>query len=387
MKSSPLQRIGVVGTGFIASGFCRIVQHHAAGLTLSRVLTRRDPAACSGFPFPDRLTRSLQQLLDESDLIVECSGDVLHATVVVDAAMRAGKPVVTMNSEFQVTTGSWFADKGLITEAEGDQPGSIAALQEEAVMMGFKPLVYGNMKGFLNLNPTAEEMTYWSGKQGISVEQTTSFTDGTKIQIEQALVANAFGATITRQGMEGLRNSNIQEGATELARRATGLRHAISDYVLAPGHAGVFVVGTHDETEWRALNYLKLGDGPYYVLTRPFHLCQYEIIKTVRRVLAGGGVLLNNTAKPSISVVAIAKCDIPQGTPIHRAIGGYLLRGEAARICDVPGHVPIGLIQNTTVARHIEAGEMLRFDDVDLPPSLALEIGQSLFAQPAAPLA
>jgi hypothetical protein len=61
-------------------------------------------------------------------------------------------------------------------------------------------------------------------------------------------------------GMEGLRTSNIQEGATELARRATGMGQAISDYVLAPGHAGVFVVATHDESEWRALNYLKLAD-------------------------------------------------------------------------------------------------------------------------------
>ena len=48
------------------------------------------------------------------------------------------------------------------------------------------------------------------------------------------------------------------------------------------------MVGTHDKSEWKALNYLKLGDGPYYVLVRPFHLCQYEIIKTVRRALLDG---------------------------------------------------------------------------------------------------
>ncbi len=372
-------RIGLVGTGFIASGFARIVQRHAPDLTLSRVLTRRDLASCSDFPYPPCLTRSLQQLIDESDLMVECSGDVLYATDVVDAALRAGKPVVTMNSEFQVTTGSWFVDKGLLTEAEGDQPGSIAALREEAVMMGFKPLVYGNMKGFLNHQPKPEEMQYWANKQGISVEQTTSFTDGTKIQIEQALVANAFGATVTRQGMEGIKQSNINTAATELARIASGLQSPISDYVLAPGNAGVFVVGTHDESEWRALNYLKLGDGPYYVLVRPYHLCQYEIIKTVRRVLAGGGVLLNNSTQPSISVIAIAKCDIPKGTHISRAIGGFLLRGEAVRMADAPGHIPIGLIQNATLERNVQAGEMLRFEDVDLPQSLALDIGQKLY--------
>lgn len=378
--NSPKKKIGLVGTGFIASGFARLVHHHAQDLALSAVLTRRPVASIEGFPWNDRFTSSEQELLDKSDLIVECSGDVLHATRIIDMALRADKPVVTMNSEFHVTTGSYFANKGVLTEAEGDQPGSIAALREEAVMMGFKPLVYGNMKGFLNHHPTPEEMAYWAGKQGISVEQTTSFTDGTKIQIEQALVANGFGGTITRQGMEGPKASDVTKAAIELARTAAERGQAISDYVLAPGNAGVFVVGTHDKSEWKALNYLKLGDGPYYVLIRPFHLCQYEIIKTVRRVLGGGGVLLNNSSQPTISIVGIAKTDLAVGTRIDRAIGGFQVRGEAARIADVKGHVPIGLIQNATVSRPVNAGQMLTFDDVDLPDSLAHTISRQLYS-------
>jgi predicted homoserine dehydrogenase-like protein len=380
MNSLNKHRIGLVGTGFIASGFARLVHNHAPDLDISAVLTRRAPDNTEGFPFPERLTRSVQELLDKCDMIVECSGDVLHATDVIDTALRAGKPVVTMNSEFHVTTGSWFADKGLLTEAEGDQPGSIAALREEAVMMGFKPLVYGNMKGFLNHNPTPEEMAYWAGKQGISVAQTTSFTDGTKIQIEQALVANGFGGTITRQGMEGPKSADVSKAAIELARTAAERGQAISDYVLSPGNAGVFVVGTHDKSEWKALNYLKLGDGPYYVLVRPFHLCQYEIIKTVRRVINGGGVLLNNSSTPSISIVGIAKTDLPAGTRIDRAIGGFQVRGEAARIQDVPNHVPIGMIQNAVITRPVLAGQTLSFDDVELPDTLALDIARKLYA-------
>ncbi|PKO30047.1 MAG: NAD(P)-dependent oxidoreductase [Betaproteobacteria bacterium HGW-Betaproteobacteria-9] len=380
MNSLNKHRIGLVGTGFIASGFARLVHNHAPDLDISAVLTRRAPENTEGFPFPERLTRSVQELLDKCDMIVECSGDVLHATDVIDTALRAGKRVVTMNSEFHVTTGSWFADKGLLTEAEGDQPGSIAALREEAVMMGFKPLVYGNMKGFLNHHPTPEEMAYWAGKQGISVEQTTSFTDGTKIQIEQALVANGFGGTITRQGMEGPKSADVTKAAIELARTAAERGQAISDYVLSPGNAGVFVVGTHDKSEWKALNYLKLGDGPYYVLVRPFHLCQYEIIKTVRRVINGGGVLLNNSSAPTVSIVGIAKTDLPAGTRIDRAIGGFQVRGEAARIQDVPNHVPIGMIQNAVITRPVLAGQTLSFDDVELPDTLALSIARKLYA-------
>jgi predicted homoserine dehydrogenase-like protein len=379
-QDRPLHRIGLVGTGFIASGFARLVARHHPDLQLTVVLTRRPRDSANEFPFPERLTHSVQELLDKADLIVECSGDVLHATDVIDQALKAGKPVVTMNSEFHITTGSYFADKGMLTEAEGDQPGSIAALREEAIMMGFKPIVYGNMKGFLNHHPTPEEMAYWAAKQGISVEQTTSFTDGTKIQIEQALVANAFGATIARQGMLGPKASDVPSAAIELARRAAETGQVLSDYVLAPGNAGVFVVGTHDESEWRALNYLKLGDGPYYVLIRPFHLCQYEIIKTVRRVLNGGGILFNNSRHPTVSIVAIAKVPLKAGTPIRRAIGGFQLRGEAARIVDVPNHVPIGLVQNAVIRRDVEPGQILTYDDVDLPDTLALRIARQLYA-------
>ncbi len=379
MNTSKIHRIGLVGTGFIAGGFSRLITKHTSDMALSKVLTRRPLDKADGYPYPELLTHSVQEMLDHSDIVVECSGDVLHSTDVINQALKAGKPVVTMNSEFHVTTGSFFADKGLLTEAEGDQPGCIAALHEEAVSMGFSPLVYGNMKGFLNHTPTPEEMAYWAGKQGISVEQTTSFTDGTKIQIEQAFVANGLGATVSRQGMEGPKSPEIPKAAVELARLATELGQPISDYVLSPGNAGVFVVGTHDAEEWKALTYLKLGDGPYYVLSKMFHLCQYEIVKTLRRVINGGGALLNNSTQPKVTVVAIAKHAMKAGTRIDRAIGGFQLRGEAARIEDVKGHVPIGMVQQAVLTRDVEPGEMLMFNDVELPQTLALDIAQKLY--------
>ncbi len=381
---SPLHkvhRVGLVGTGFVARGLARLLSRKGGDLLLSSVLTRRTAAESADWPFQDQLTASIDELIDGSDVIIECSGDVLHSTEVINRAVQAGKPVITMNSEFHVTTGSYFVGKGLVTEAEGDQPGCLAALHEEADAMGFTPLVYGNMKGFLNHHPDPEEMKFWSTKQGISLAQTTSFTDGTKIQIEQAFVANAFGATITRQGLEGPEAGDLNSTAFALAEKAVALGSPISDYVLAPGQvAGVFLVCTHEDADRAALRYLKMGEGPFYVLLKNYHLCQYEILKTVRRVVRGGGALLNNSDKPAISVVAIAKCEMAAGTPIHRAIGSFLVRGEAAKVQDVRGHVPIGLLQNAVTRRRIEAGQVISFDDVHLPESLALDIASSVFA-------
>ena len=202
MPTSHVKKIGVSGTGMIARGFIRLIKQHYQDMEISRVLTRRPLATLTDFPLAERLTNSLDELIDHCDLLVECSGDVFHGTEVIERAFQAGLPVVTVNAELQVTTGSYLAGKGFLTEAEGDQPGSLAALHEDALQMGFQPLVYGNMKGYLNHDPSPEDMAYWANRQGISIDQTTSFTDGTKVQIEQVIVGNGLGATIMAAGSD-----------------------------------------------------------------------------------------------------------------------------------------------------------------------------------------
>ncbi|MHB0853396.1 NAD(P)-dependent oxidoreductase [Stutzerimonas nitrititolerans] len=360
----------------IARGFLRLIKQHYPDLEISRILTRRPFNSFSDFPLAERLTHSIDDLVDHSDLIVECSGDVFHGTEVIERAFEAGLPVVTVNAELQVTTGSYLAGKGFITEAEGDQPGSLAALHEEALQMGFKPLVYGNMKGYLNHDPTPENMAYWARLQGISIDQTTSFTDGTKVQIEQVVVGNGLGATITRQGLEGIASTNLNDSASVLGMLAERLGQPITDYIIPSGFpaGGVFLVCRHDAEQQQAIEYFKLGPGPYYTLIRPFHLCSLEVGKTVRRVLAGGGVLLNNSTAPTLGVAAIAKRPMRAGELIERGIGGFQFRGEAVKLAEHPDHVPIGLLRKTALKRAVEPGQIITYDDVDILPSRALEI-------------
>ncbi len=106
-------------------------------------------------------------------------------------------------------------------------------------------------------------MEYWSKRQGTSVPMTTAFTDGTKFQFEQALVANCFGATFAVPGMLGPQNDDLRAGAEALAARASAMGMPISDYLLSSKLThGVFVVGEHQEDQHAALRYYKMGDGP-----------------------------------------------------------------------------------------------------------------------------
>jgi len=374
-------KIGIIGSGFIASGLAKLLEQHDSYI-LQNVLTRSDISKRDDFPQKGVLTNNLDDLINSCDLIVECSGDAIYATDTIDKILKADIPVVTMNSEFHVTCGSYFVDKGLVTEAEGDQPGVEAILHEEALSMGFKPVAYVNIKGFLNENPSREDMEYWGAKSNLSLEMVTSFTDGTKVEIEQVLVANGLGACIAKEGLLKIKSDSMIEGGTILANKAKELGCPVSDYVLSPKlPAGVFLIVEHKEEQQDSLRYYKLGDGPYYVLERTYHLCHLEIVKTIKRVLSGGGVLLNNSAKPRLSVAAIAKHDIKSGYKLKKAIGSFDLRGEAVHIKNHPNHIPIGLLADVVFKRDIKEGEIVTFDDVELPDSLALKVWEKIATQ------
>jgi predicted homoserine dehydrogenase-like protein len=365
-------RVGIVGTGYIARHFMMTLDSHS-GYSPARILTRRDPADISGFP-EGVITNSIDDFVPNIDIAVEATGDPIWATEVVTTCVDANLPVVTMDTEFHITCGSAFASSGLVTEAEGDQPGSLAALHEDAVAMGFEPLVYGNLKGFFNPDPTLEEMEYWGEKQGFSIEKVTSFTDGTKVQAEQILVANHFGATIAKEGMIGADVESIDEGAELLAKAADKVGQPISDFVVSRGFPhGVFIVATQDERQAEALANVKMGPGPYYTLLKHDTFVHLEIFKAIRRMLETGKPLLTNSSAPTLSLAAVAKRDLSPGYRIGHTFGSFDLRGHAVRIADHPNHIPMGLLSSAVIEESLQRDEILTFEKVSVPNTSALE--------------
>lgn len=381
MHDEPPIRVGVVGTGFIARHFTLELERRR-GFALARVLTRRPLDRCPEFPFPEALTDSAAALVESCDVVLECSGHIAHATAVVEQAFAADKPVVTMNCEFHATVGSAFVDRGLLSEAEGDQPGCQAALVEEARARGFEPLVIGNLKGFLNRTPTPDEMRYWSARNGISLAMVTSFTDGTKLQMEQALTGNGLGATIAQNELLGIATDDINDGGRQLAAAAAAHGRPLVDYLLdLKLPHGVFVVGTHDPRQKDCLRYLKLGDGPYYTILRPNIFVHLEIFNTIERVVRTGRPLLTNGETPEIGVAAVAKRALAPGERIAHGIGSFELRGICVRVRENAGHLPIGLAEGVHIRRAVPAGEILTFDDVDLEPAPTIDLWREIEAR------
>ncbi|MEX2565213.1 MAG: NAD(P)-dependent oxidoreductase [Cyclobacteriaceae bacterium] len=368
-----LLRIGIVGTGGISRGLAKLISRRS-DMVISKILTRRKGVIEDLGVNQDYITREYEEVLDNSDLIVVSTGDTIYSTQIIDKAFKYKLPVVTMDADTQVVTGSWLSKRGIITEANGDQPGCLAALNKEILEMGFKPLVFGNIKGFLNKTPSLEDMIYWAQKQGYSLNSVTSFTDGTKLQIEQALIANGLGLDIAKQGMIGYETSDFEKGAFALGETAQKMDKVLSDYIISKeSPPGVFITATHHEDLAQELKTYKMGDGPFYLLYKPMHLCFFEVPGSILNLVYRNEVLLDNSATPRVSVAAIAKKDLYAGSIIDRGIGGMEVRGEAVKIKDSNNHVPIGLLSKVELKRNIEAGELITFDDINIPDSLALD--------------
>ena len=373
--------VGIIGTGFVSSHFVRELSRRSE-YRLGKVLTRRPLSSCLNYPAPKSLTNSLDDLIDHCDVVFECTGDVAHAASTVGAILAAGKPVVTLNAEFHATIGSHFVDQGLLTEAEGDQPGCLAALHEEATAMGFTPIVYGNMKSFLDRNPSPEDMRFWADKQDYSIPMVTSFTDGTKVQIEQCLVANGLDAGIAQEDLLGLETGDLKQATEELGKAADKLGYPISEYILDRGlQHGVFIVARHDDAQSQPLQNFKLGSGPYYLLVKDYCLVHLEVFKTIDRVVKEQRPLLNNSNAPRISVASVAKRDLAPGDVIERGCGSFDLRGICVNIAERPGHLPICLANDLRVQRPVAAGQVLTASDVEMPESDALSIWQEIESQ------
>jgi predicted homoserine dehydrogenase-like protein len=373
-------QVGIAGTGFVARHFAMELARRP-DWRLGPVLTRRPLDRVEGFP-GDHLTDSLDALIDGAEIILECTGDVPQATRVVGRALAAGRPVLTLDPEFHVTTGSCFVGQGYLSEADGDQPGCQASLHEEAVAMGFEPLVLGNLKGFLNRTPSLEDMSYWGQKQGISLPMVTSFTDGTKLQVEQCLVGNFLGADILEPELVGPAIDDLGEAGALLGERAARHGRPVVDYVLSRRLPhGVFLVARHDPRQAAALGYLKLGDGPFYTILRPNIFVHLEVFKTLERWRRGLPPLLHNGARPHLSVAAVAKRRLSRGEFVARGCGSFELRGICVRIADEPEHLPIGLAERIRLRHDIEPGQILTLTDVEPEDGALLALWQGLMAR------
>jgi predicted homoserine dehydrogenase-like protein len=200
----------------------------------------------------------------------------------------------------------------------------------------------------------------------------TSYADGSKISFEQAAVANATGMKVAKRGMLGHRSEKHIDALTEIYDIEEIISiGGIVDYVIGakPG-PGVYVFSSSpdDDRTRHYLDFYKLGKGPLYSFYTPYHLCYFEIVNSIVRMVDFKDCILSPIDGPVVDVIAIAKKNLVQGEMLD-GIGGYTCYGqcENTEIARKENLLPIGISEGAIVRRNISTDDAITIDDIDFP--------------------
>lgn len=302
------------------------------------------------------------------DVLIESSNAIAAAGQFAIAALEHRKHMVMVNSEADLIFGPYLTylarENGVVyTSCDGDQYGVIWHLIDELQLWGFDIVMAGNIKGFLDRYSNPTKIVPEADKRNLSYKMATAFTDGTKLCVEMALLANTLGLSTAIPGMHGPRAGHVRE-IFHLFDFDTLWedKQPFVDYILgAKPDGGVFAVG-HCGNEYQRgmLSYYKMGHGPYYLFYRPYHLCHIEAMTTVAQAFIDGKPLMQPAFGFQTNVYAYAKRNLRERENLD-GIGGYTCYGlieNCAQNEEHPG-LPICLTEDVILKRDVAKDEKI----------------------------
>jgi predicted homoserine dehydrogenase-like protein len=310
----------------------------------------------------------------QADVFVEASSAIGPALRFAVAAVESGKTLVLMNSEIDLAFGPELlrlcrARGVTYTSCDGDQHGVLERLIGELELWGFDLVMAGNIKGFLDRRANPTTIVAEADKRRLGYRMCTAYTDGTKLAIEMALLANARGLRPAVPGMRGPRAAHVREALGLFDLEWTWRRHGpVVDYLLGaePG-GGVFAIG-HAEHPYQRdmMAYYKMGRGPFYLFYRPYHLCHVEALRSIVEAALDGVSLLAPRRGRVTDVFCRAKRDLTAGETLD-GLGGYACYG-VIEACPPAGHdgLPICLAEGARLLHDVPADEAVTLGDVEL---------------------
>lgn len=400
--SSPLS-IGIVGVGSIGRGLAYQVSRTPGMRPVALADTHVERAiACArwlGVPhcvvssrpgFEEALCAGATAICEDGellassgrmDLMIESSSAVYEGALHAQAALRSGMHVVMMNYEADLMYGPWLMQVArgvgkVYTCADGDQPAAIKRLIDDIELWGFDIVMGGNIKGFLDRYTDPERILAEAKRRGLDPKMCSAYTDGSKLSVEMAVLANAIGARASVPGMHGPRITDIADvfGAMDFAGMWRPGDPPIVDYVLgAKPRGGVFVIAHTDEQFQRfTLDWFPpdMGPGPFYVFSRPYHLGHIEAMNCVVEACLDGTARLQPRAGMRANVFSYAKRDLNAGDTLD-GMGGFATYGQIENLADAARHpgLPQLLSEGVRLKRPVRQDGRIDLADCEFDPA------------------
>ncbi|WP_282929422.1 NAD(P)-dependent oxidoreductase [Anaerococcus sp. Marseille-Q7828] len=303
-----------------------------------------------------RLSYKLMQI----NAVVDCTGNPSFGAVIARKTIQYHKHMISFNVECEATVGPVLHDMAkkagvVYTGILGDEPGAIIDLCDQAFGMGLDVLVSAKGKNNrLDEYVTPDQVRAEAIEKGLNPKMLTSFIDGTNTMIELNSVCNALGFLPDTFGCHGIETS--PENAVEDFKLKSdgGVLDNYKVVEFSKGMApGVFIIVTSDKEDVRDLmKFLGFGDGPNYLMYRPYHLTSLEAPITIYNAVVENEPTIAPIQGQVADTVTIAKRDIKKGETLDgigsEKVFGKLTSHTRSMKEDL---LPIGLITPKTVAK------------------------------------
>jgi predicted homoserine dehydrogenase-like protein len=318
---------------------------------------------------------------------------VLEATGVPDIGARAalrsarsGHDIAMMNVESDITVGpilKWYAErKGVLYAlAAGDEPAACKELYDFADSLGFTIVAAGKGKNNpldRHATPTDPAVMKEAARRGLSPNMLIEFVDGSKTMIEMACVSNATGLVPDIRGMHGPETDRDHLHQTFSLKEDGGIlnRMGVVDFGVGRVAPGVFLIVRTDHPRLREAMILRdMGNGPYYTLFRPYHLCSIEVPLTCALMTIRGQSNMQPMDHLVSEVFAVAKRDLQPGDVLD-GIGGTTFYSliDTYENAQAECLLPIGLAKGASVVRPVRMDSPLNCSDVEMKPSTIADL-------------
>ena len=312
---------------------------------------------------------------DLVDVVIDATGVPEAGAELGMASLEAGKHLVMMNVEADVTIGAMMQDvaakKGLVsTGGAGDEPSSVMEMYDWVTALGYPIVAAGKGKNnAFKVDAVPDDYREEAERRNMNPRMLVEFVDGSKTMVEMTCIANATGLMPDIPGMHGP-DCGPDELHKVLCPKEDGgilASRGCVDFSVGKGVApGVFIVAEmrHHRIRER-MNDLHLGPGPYYTFFRPYHLTSLEVPLSAARAVLYGTSDMKPLPRPVAEVCALAKKDLKAGDTLdfigETSYRSWAMRADEAR---AQGALPVGLLDKGTVVNDIPKGSLITRHDV-----------------------
>lgn len=308
------------------------------------------------------------------DVVIEATGHVEFGTRVCFDAIRHGKHVILVGAEVDASVGpilKCYADAAgvVFSYTDGDEPGVAMNMVRFLDSIGYRPVLVGQLKGFLDRYRNPDTQRELADRLGQNPAVLACFADGSKLALEAAIMGNATGFVPRVRGMRGYPCAHVNDMLGEFTADDFASDGYVEYALGAAPHTGAFVICHNDHPEKRKLMaYLKMGNGPLYMFYQPFHLPPWQIAHSVARAALFDDATIAPRGAPVCDTVSYAKRDLRAGETLD-GIGGFTCYGLVDRyeVCRRERALPIAISLDCRLRRDIAKDQPISYDDVELP--------------------